>query len=292
MGFILPLIQAGASIFGSIANSRAQDKANDRAAADSALNRQLQLDTLKNQIQWKVQDAIKAGISPLAALGSMPYSYSPVSSNFQPVQNDWASVGQDITRAIQAGGSNRQRIIDAKMAAEQAVVQHKADNLQLENMQLNNDLLRSQIGRLNSAQLGPGVPEFRDESSPPGIPPGSVLDQPSSVVVGSVGEAARQPGMLTDYQFAHTSRGFAVVPGSDMKQRVEDMPSEWQWFLRNGISPPREVYNSLTRQHPPRPGYQWVYNALTGEFTQERADSRGRELYEFFFRPDLWMGRQ
>lgn len=287
---LLPFLQVGASILGSVMGSNSANKANDRAAADSALNRKLQLDTLKNQIQWKVEDAKKAGISPLAALGSVPYSYSPVSSNFQPYDysTDFQNIGQDLTRAIQAGGTARQRVIDAK----NAVIQGQADALSLENMGLQNDLLRSQIARFNSAQIGPPMPEFRQEGAPPSVAPGSILDQPSSVVVGSRGEPARQPGELTDYQFVRSSSGgYSVVPSYDVKQRVEDMPGEWQWFLRNGVMPPANIYQSLARQHPPRAGYQWVYNSFTGEFREERVNNPGRRLYEFFIRPDLYNRR-
>lgn len=273
---LLPFVQVGASILGSIMGSKSADKANRQNAQDAALNRKLQMDTLRNQIQWKVEDAKKAGISPLAALGSVPYSYSPASSNFTgyDYSSDFQNIGQDLTRAIQAGGSNRQRIMDAKNAAMEGAA---ANKLSLEHMHLQNEYLRSQIARMNSGQIGPGVPEFRSESSPSAIPPGSVLDQPSSVVVGAAGQPARQPGSLTDYQFGEAAGGrYTLSPAADIKQRIEDTPMEWTWMLRNGIVPSDDIFRDLERQHPSRPGYEWRYDPFQGQFWQRPLSGRRR----------------
>jgi len=242
-------------------------QANERQYQESKLNRQLQLDTLHNQIQWRVEDAKKAGIHPMAALGFTGMSYSPVSTAFQGT--DFSGMGQDISRAVMAGQTERERQAAAGRATLEASQNDAYHALQLDNMQLQNDMLRSQIARFNSAQVGPPAPA-----------PGSVELQPDRVVVGSQGAPARSPGMVTDYAFGPTaSGGYSMIPSYDIKQRIEDSPMEWQWFLRNGIVPNVSVFRDLERQHPSRPGFQWRYNPLAGEFYQQRIRQGDRRYY-------------
>lgn len=61
----------------------------------------LQKEFAQSGIQWKVEDAKKAGIHPLFALGANTHSFSPVSvgSNYQGAFSD---MGADISRAIQS----------------------------------------------------------------------------------------------------------------------------------------------------------------------------------------------
>ena len=58
----------------------------------------------QNNIQWKVDDANKAGIHPLAALGVQPQSApaSMIGSNLMPQGDSMGQMGQDIGRAIMA----------------------------------------------------------------------------------------------------------------------------------------------------------------------------------------------
>lgn len=271
MGFLafLPAIGKALDI---VAGQKASNKAGDIAREE----RRLQMDTLKNQIQWRVEDAKKAGINPLFALGAAPYSYSP-SGGGGFAGTDFGGMGQDISRAVMAGATARER----EQAAIQAKIEREQTNtlfgLEVEHRGLENELLRSQIGRMNSAQIGGPNPEYRDENARPGLAPGTVLDQPSSVVVGSADEPARQPGTLTDYQFTAASGGrYAIVPSSDVKQRIEDMPSEWTWFMRNGLFPDDNVFRALERQHPSRPGHEWRFDPFQGTFWQRPLEGRRR----------------
>lgn len=270
MGFLAALPQVLASL-GSIVSG---NKAQDRARREGEMNRKLQLDTLQNQIQWRVADAKKAGIHPYIALGSNPATYSPVSTNFQGT--DFGELGQDISRAVMAGQTDAQRRRNAGVATQAANEAAEERALALEHQALQNELLRSQIGRLNSAQVGPSLPASAE--------PGAVIREADRVTVGSVGAPARSPGEPTDYSFAPTADGgYTIVPSYDMKQRVEDMPSEWQWFLRNGIIPPRSVLRDLTRLHPPPPGTEYRFNPLTGEFRPRRRgfDPAAGSVWEF-----------
>lgn len=130
-------ISAASSLIGGLFG---QKKADEQA--------KLQREFAQNSVQWKVEDAKKAGVSPLFALGAPTVSYSPIS-----VGSDLASgitnAGQDISRAVTAGMTGGQR----SSAYETAV-----QGLTLKRMDLENTLLASQIARITSAGGNPPFP--------------------------------------------------------------------------------------------------------------------------------------
>lgn len=274
-------------VLGAIMDQGSASKARKSNERSAALDRQMQLDFAQKGIGWKVADAKAAGVHPLAALGVMPSNYTPVGMHYEPSSSSGdifralGRLGQDLTRPRMAGQTAKERSAEvSRLQPPLGFMEKTANALSLERMQLENEELRARIGRLNSAQLGPSVP------SP--AAPGAVEVVPDQVVVGDVGAPERSPGVLTDYAFGRTARGYTVVPSLDMKQRIEDMPQEWTWFLRNGLTPPSSVYAELTRRHPPAPGMVWQYNAFTSEFTQVPRRDAGRRAWQFFFRPDLY----
>lgn len=121
------------------------------AAFDYFSGRQQQAENLnaqrefaQNGIKWRVDDANRAGIHPLYALGANPVSFSPTT-----VGTNFAQVGQDISRAIDVTRSSSEKV-DARLAG-----------LQLERAGLENELLRSQIIGSKAALLrqnGPPMP--------------------------------------------------------------------------------------------------------------------------------------
>nr|DAW08218.1 MAG TPA: minor capsid protein [Microviridae sp.] len=105
----------------------------------------LQKEFAKNAIQWKVKDATKAGLHPLAALGANTMSYSPVSVGVP----DLGAMGQDVGRSIMATQNSSERAVG------------ELGKLQLERAGLENDLLRTQIASENTrlaGQIGPPMP--------------------------------------------------------------------------------------------------------------------------------------
>lgn len=84
------LIAAGLSFAGNIFDSFSAKKTADK-------NRALQLASAKKSVQWRVADAKKAGIHPLAALGVSPAQMQPVYADTK-----FGQAGQDLGRAVQA----------------------------------------------------------------------------------------------------------------------------------------------------------------------------------------------
>lgn len=102
-------------------------------------NMALQKEFAQNGITWRVADAARNGISPLAALGGSEPSYSPVSMAFAPAQ---PSVGQDLLRsgAVEMGQGLGRALLSTQSPMVQA--EAKAD-LAWKTKQ--NDLLDVQI---------------------------------------------------------------------------------------------------------------------------------------------------
>ena len=137
------LINAGSSLLGGVLGGKGKKGPDFEDIKNE--NRTV----LMNQIQWKVQDAIKAGIHPLAALGVSSASgpsggWAVGDSSSGP---DWGTIagdlGQNVSRAITAHGSQEDRMMQQALQKQT-----------LEKGDLENELLRSNIA-LNRAQLPP-----------------------------------------------------------------------------------------------------------------------------------------
>lgn len=234
-------------------------------------NRQEQRKYAQNGIQWRVADAQRAGIHPLYALGANTPSFSPVSTY---AADGIAQAGQDLSRAQTAAQDRRERERDRQHAVAVANTRARKDDplarLNTERAQLENDLLRSQIARLNSAQVGPAAPSFGSSNARPG----AIDSVPATVEVGSIGEPARAPGAINDIQYARRpDGGLGIVPSEQMKERMEDyLPEQISWFLRNNMIPgvTRELRAPSTREYPLPPGMVWRWDSRTQSYQPRR----------------------
>lgn len=166
------LVSAGVNAWSANENRESQER---MAAQNIAMQREF----AQQGIRWKVQDAQAAGLHPLAALGANTTSFSPVTVG----STDFSSVGQDLGRAISAMKTSDER---------SEAIAEKTTKLALEKGSLENDLLRSQIRRLNSTGTGPGMPTARAK-------------KPDVIVGNTISENAK-------------------VKEDDIKQKAEDHP--------------------------------------------------------------------
>lgn len=111
------LIGAGSTLLGSALNSANQNDINQQ-------NADLQREFAQNSIQWRVQDAQKAGIHPLAALGAAGYNASP---SFVGADNGIAQAGQQISQ-----GLARQLEDDFSEKSKLELERAKLENLKLQ----------------------------------------------------------------------------------------------------------------------------------------------------------------
>lgn len=133
---IAAVAAAGGDLIGGLADQYFAEKAGDKAW-------KRQKKVLQNQVQWRVADAVKAGLHPLAALGVNPAS-GPIADSVGSLGSAVASMGANIGRAAEAFLTPADKI-----AAKSAL-------LSLEQQQANIDLTKSQIAGAQKALLTQG----------------------------------------------------------------------------------------------------------------------------------------
>lgn len=116
---------------------------------------------LQNQIQWRVADAVKAGLHPLAALGVNPAS-GPGPASIGDIGGAMSSMGQNVGRAVEAYMTPAD-----KHAARLALLAEERAGLE-------NDLLRSQIAGSAKALLTQGATPGVASALPNPLPPGGL----------------------------------------------------------------------------------------------------------------------
>lgn len=118
-------------------------------AQSAKKDRKLQEDAMQHGIQWKVEDAKRAGIHPIYALGAPTFSPSPVGTG--GVEGAFANMGASLDDMM---NKRKTGAVDAATARMEA--------LTLDNASLQNDLLRVQIRKANA----PGLPPAYGGSDP------------------------------------------------------------------------------------------------------------------------------
>lgn len=259
------LLGAGASILGSMFSKKSADKANQQQAAMAEKNIALQKEFAQNGLQWKAEDARKAGIHPLYGIGAQTTSFSPVSvGSSLPDWSGLSDAGQNLGRAIDATRTAPQRV-DAYTQTLQG--------LNLERAGLENELLKSQIASQN-ANRNPPFPSAVDPFMIPGQTQsgvnGIVVDKPLERTLTSPGTPYSEPGSHPNLGYsANVYGGLDVVPSKDVKDRIEDSPMEWMWWLNNNILPAIQR-NGASAIAPPaslyplKRGHKWEYGMIRG----------------------------
>jgi len=115
-------------------------------------NMKMQEDFAKQGIRWRVDDAVAAGLHPLAAMGTMPSSYSPVGMNISGDAGNesrpWSNLGQNLSRAAMSMTTQHEK---------------RMNMLQEMNLKKQNDFIDEQINASKFQRLkntGPGMPSL------------------------------------------------------------------------------------------------------------------------------------
>lgn len=239
----------------------------DSGARDAqSANFEFQKQMAQNGVRWRVEDAKAAGVHPLFALGAQIPAGAPVqvfgNDNDAQTAELASRFGQDIGRAIDSTRTEDERT-SARM-----------QSLALERSELQNDLLRSQIARLNQ-QSGPPMPVSNPYLNR-GVAgtAGFIEERPMERTISSPEAPSQEPGAIPYSGWGRTATGLTPVPSKDVKERIEDMTiPELMWSMKNLLLP-------HPRQAPPNsalpPGYtDWEWNL----FSQEWRPVRRREVY-------------
>ena len=245
------LVGAGTSLLGGmISNSSGKkESARARRAQETQWHheREMQKSFAKNSVQWKVADAKKAGLHPLAAMGANTMSYSPQMVGDVPQHRDntgetISKMGQNVSRAIMATQSKTQR---------------KMSELAFDNASLKNEMLRTEVASAKARlaqQINPPINDIKD------IP----LQRTKNVK----GAAWQEVGDVTDIGYAKTASGMAPVPSQDVTQRIEDkFVPETMHAFRSYVKPlwsdkTKPSKAKLKKYYPRATDWQWsVRNA-------------------------------
>lgn len=235
-------IGAGSALLGGHISSRESRRANE-------MNVRQQERFAKHGIRWKVEDAKRAGVSPEFALGAPGASFTPTSTASS--RGDMiADAGQNIARSVLATEDKATRELDAKMKAET-----------LRGMQLNNDILTTQLTSINR----PGNPPFPSGGpsvTQGGISSGVYSDVPLERTGQSRSARHSEGASIPSVGWAETADGgLRPVPSQDIKNRIEDqIVPETIWALQHQIAP-----NFGAGPRPPKealkhPSHHWSWS--------------------------------
>ena len=247
----------------------------------AGMNYEAQKEFAQNGIRWKVEDAKRAGIHPLYALGASTQGYSPSGG----YTGDYG-----ISDAAAHFGQGYERAQQAKMTKEERDKQDVRDAIQ--DMAALEDL--NQKRRLNDAQIRLANSEIfrnfalstnalRKTGLPPVMPgglggviagqgnsyaTGQTTPEISSVVTSEKGTPSVQAGSPPDVRFYRTlSGGRAPLPTEDAGDAMDAaLGAGLQWSFRNNLVP--WLANFFPINDPHRlPGE--YYDLLTGEYRKK-----------------------
>lgn len=218
----------------------------------AGMNYEAQKEFAQNGIRWKVEDAKRAGIHPLYALGASTQGYSPTAG----YTGDYG-----ISDAAAHFGQGYERAQQAKMTKEERDKQDVRDAIQ--DMAALEDL--NQKRRLNDAQIRLANSEtfrnfalstnaLRKTGLPPAMPgglggviagqgnsyaTGQTTPEISSVVTSEKGTPSVQAGSPPDVRFYRTiSGGRAPLPTEDAGDAMDAaLGAGLQWSFRNNLVP-------------------------------------------------------
>lgn len=124
---------------------------------------ELSKDSYYNGIQRKVEDAKKAGLHPLSALGMSGASYSPIIQNDMP-DNSLAELGQKVRQSADS-------ILQSRMAKKEMTLvdkQIEAKNEEIRGMQVQNDMQELKLQGMINYGVGDYSSGFGLSSDPQG----------------------------------------------------------------------------------------------------------------------------
>lgn len=245
-------LQAAGGLVGGLLDAR-----NNRKIAK--MNIKMQKEFAQHGVRWRTEDAKKAGLHPLAALGMQATGFNPVSSgtNFQ-------EIGQDIGRAVGAGLTHEER----------GGLQGEMAKLSVEKAKLENDFLRAQIVKLNAPGTPPARPTVDAGSTTALLGQGDarrVEIKPAERVAAAPANPSQEAGESPAVQFIRGPAGGYFPVKS--KAAAEGLEDDWignvDWSIQNRLIP---RFTGLNQNPPPRSQKMidedsyWSYHPFYGEY--------------------------
>lgn len=209
------IIPAAASIIGGAISSNAS-----RQNAQSNINQQREF--AQQGIQWRVEDAKKAGVHPLFALGANLPQFSPVHAE-DSMGPALAEAGQSIGRGLAARGTPQERLMFlAQLRAQEAQIgesEERRSLIRLERMKL----MREMLGTPAAPDFSPGANNLLPEGQVPSERLTGMVEEVPSKVSSYSKEGNVQAGVPAGFRF-YKMPGFdwsLLLPSQDLSEPME-----------------------------------------------------------------------
>lgn len=276
--------------FGSLLGSGIEAWSNQKANEE---NIKMQKEFAQNGIQWKVQDAEKAGIHPAVALGAQTYQATPSSVG--------VSSGKGVSDAFKHFGSAINSYVDDKeeernLQLESARLDIEAKKLEIQKMKKGSN---DDLGSLNPNNYVPSLSNLSasndvkdDKSSPAGSNTGSMYGVDSKT--------------FNDITIDKNRDGTFSLNYGEKRQDLysEGFLEKMGWFFRNTFSADKEMIakdiadirrearlteNQVVVPLPYRPlsGRRFgIYSKKDAEIILKKANSPWEQIKALFYMND------
>lgn len=234
------IIGAGASLLGGLLGSDDAEDARDDANARQATSDALQREFAQNGIQWRVEDAKRAGIHPVFALQGGGAAYAPSAFTVDG--------GSPMGDAMRDMGQNLSRAVAAQETADQRIAREYSEQEMLSRIKRNNSeaAMFDSLTVKNYNQIGPGMPGtgalvdptvFADGgSNVASSVAGQVLVEPSKVTSYSPSDSsvvAGKDAMWKPFRMDRSGKVWYLPAGDDASDSLESVSESWpmQWMV-------------------------------------------------------------
>lgn len=208
------------------------------AGSLAGMNYAAQKEFAQNGIRWRVEDAKRAGVHPLYALGASTASYSPVQgySGDYGLSDAFSQMGQGVARAAQAKMTKEEREREDARQEMQDVFNLARFNMEQRRQEAEIQLIDSEIARNKPAS----EVALRSTAMPPVMPSGPTLipGQGDAPATGTR-DAPYWDNSIPTYGFLHNARGVKteVLPSDPLSQRTEDKALiEWMPWIKSTLA--------------------------------------------------------
>lgn len=237
------VIAAAGALAGGLMSKRA-------AAKNTAMQREF----AQQGVTWKADDARRAGIHPIFAMGAQTHSFAPTYVG----DSGLSAAGQDVSRAMYASQSDRERrdseatsfMLNQVRASDARVQMRQAEALlplQIQRAELENELLRSQIARAR-AQTGPGLPVSGGSLSGAGasvIPPLTVIES-ARIPSRNQMDSSRTAGVSPMWSEVEMWPGYNVLmPSKEAAEQLEGTGEIGQALFGGAATLARNIPHTL-----------------------------------------------
>lgn len=273
----IPFVSDAINALGSIVGGNAQAEA---TASANKSNIRYQKEFAQHGIQWKVEDAIRAGIHPLAALGANTISFQP--STIAPDKSWIASAGQSIGKAVGSFKTGAERELARIQIAKEAELlkRYKLENVGLAQQIKENEQSTTIEAKPRGAfgTIGQADAASRSGIVETPLPPDYGYTEPQIEASQSMGIAY---GNRPFYKYSVTPDGRAYLNVSkEMEESLEnDLPMKFKYWIKEAGDYAKGLWHynrpntegakawrtMLMTMRPRAPkGKEWRYNPLGG----------------------------